>query len=101
MLRTSLHCAELLALLAVALPVNFSAALPVTEEQHRLEQGEKVYSYSHCYVCHGQYGAGTLGPKLVGDVILADKTYKLSQILIGRGEMPASPGSSPMRRSLP
>ena len=89
MLRTSLHWAELVALLAVALPVNFSAALPITEEQqHQLEQGEKVYSYSHCYVCH-VLCAGTLGPKLVGDVVLADKAYKLSQILIGRGEMPA------------
>jgi mono/diheme cytochrome c family protein len=54
-----------------------------------LEKGAEVYDQSHCYACHGNYGFGTLGPRLSGDRLLADKTYVVTQILMGRMEMPA------------
>jgi aldose sugar dehydrogenase len=59
------------------------------EKDLALEQGADVYMQSRCFVCHGQFGSGTLGPKFSGDLNLKEKTYVATQILIGLGEMPA------------
>ena len=64
-------------------------AAAADDQKNDLSKGAEVYAQNHCYVCHGNYGFGTLGPRLSGDRMLAEKTYVISQILIGRMEMPA------------
>lgn len=38
---------------------------------------------SHCSVCHGAAGQGGIGPTLVGNSILADKTFVIRRVLEG------------------
>jgi mono/diheme cytochrome c family protein len=86
LLTAALSAVALLVL--VCCPLSTSAAAKNAPEE-RLQQGAHVYNQGHCYVCPGQFGSGILGPKFAGDPLLKEKPYMISQILIGRGEMPA------------
>lgn len=51
-------------------------------------QGQHIFMEGGCFVCHGEFGAGGVGPQLRGDRFLAITDYVIAQILIGRGVMP-------------
>jgi mono/diheme cytochrome c family protein len=76
-------------ILLLALLVIFTNTAATQEAFSQNKIGAEVYLQARCYACHGNDGGGTLGPALAGDRVLSIPTYVISQILIGRGEMPA------------
>ncbi len=55
-------------------------------------EGRRVFVDEGCAVCHGLMGEGGVGPKLVGNPILALPQTVIGLILRGAGEMPAFGG---------
>jgi mono/diheme cytochrome c family protein len=89
MLRRSLYSVTLVAFFTCMGALSTTGSAKSEEKDKILEQGADVYMQSRCFVCHGQFGSGTLGPKFSGNLDLKEKTYVATQILVGRGEMPA------------
>lgn len=85
-LRHILRISCLLLLLVFAAPPLTAAE---TQGSTQNINGAEIYKESRCFACHGQLGGGTIGPSLAGDKMLTVSRYVISQILIGRGIMPA------------
>ncbi|HEY7663077.1 MAG TPA: cytochrome c [Xanthobacteraceae bacterium] len=51
--------------------------------------GKSVFMDARCYACHGQYGNGTVGPRLRENRFVGLPDYVVGQILVGRGVMPS------------
>lgn len=50
-------------------------------------QGQELYM-THCVVCHGPQGQGTIGAGLAGNEMLANTGHTVTRILQGKGAMP-------------
>ncbi len=59
------------------------------DNKKEIKEGAEVYLQARCFACHGNFGTGTLGPALSGNVLLTDKDFVITMILLGRLEMPA------------
>lgn len=51
-------------------------------------QGQEIFA-TNCAVCHGPQGQGSIGPALAGNEALANAAHVATQILQGKGAMPA------------
>ncbi len=50
--------------------------------------GRHVFMHSACFVCHGEFGNGGVGPRFRDDRFLGVGDYVIALILLGRSVMP-------------
>lgn len=63
------------------------AAMAIPDVNAQAPDGQQIYD-SNCAGCHGQDGAGNVGPALAGNADLADAQFVIGQILHGGQTMP-------------
>ncbi|HEX7003799.1 MAG TPA: c-type cytochrome, partial [Trueperaceae bacterium] len=73
------------------LSVGTGEATPQTAPPDSIDSGDEIYE-EYCAACHGGRGFGAVGPRLDGNVSLADLPYTVSRIVMGGGGMPSFHG---------
>ena len=69
--------------------VGVRCLAPTQTQSDEGDNGEKIFMQNNCFVCHGQQGFGGIGPAFRNDPFLLLTDYVASQIILGRGVMPA------------
>jgi mono/diheme cytochrome c family protein len=70
-----------------ATPKPATEAKPVAQSNTSTERGAKVWVEQNCNLCHGDQGAGRIGPKLSKTSLSAEAIAKV--VRAGQGSMPA------------
>ena len=72
---------------AIGLAIAATAVPGVNAQTPSAPDGQQVYN-SNCAACHGQDGAGNVGPALAGNADLSDAQFVIGQILHDGQMMP-------------